>query len=121
MGSYGFVTAELPNPDVEPSQRIITLPIKHKNDYSSIYKAFIDTGVKTGTNELVLVYEHRRNLFGRHKACIHLAAYPKGTWNTFFEAVTNYAAKEFQWPIPLFLFRPSTTRIFPNTLNDLSS
>jgi hypothetical protein len=64
MGAYALANVEPPNPDVEPHQRIITLPIKHKSDYKSLCRANIDSGVKAGTNELVLLYEHRRGFWG---------------------------------------------------------
>src|SRR6266536_1546407 len=112
LGTFGMVYAELPNPDVESQQRIISLPIKHKSDFKSMSKAYIDSGIKNGTNELVLLYEHRRNLFGRPKACFHLAIYPTGTWDTFFEAVANYASQEFKWPRPLIFFQPLASNVF---------
>ena len=117
LGTFGFVNAELPNPDVQPSQRILSLPIKNKSDYKSIYRAHIDSGIKNGTNELVIIYEHRRNLIGRPKACFHVALYPAGTWTKFFEAVDNYKSQEFKWPQPLILYQPSNTNIFPTTKN----
>lgn len=117
LGTFGFVNAELPNPDVQPSQRIISLPIKNKSDYKSISRAHFDTGIKNGTHELVIIYEHRRNLFGGHKACFHVALYATGTWNYFFDAVANYKSQEFKWPRPLILYQPSTTNIFPTTKN----
>jgi hypothetical protein len=117
LGTFGVVNAELPNPDVQSHQRILSLPIKHKSDYKSISRAHIDSGIKSGTNELVILYEHRRNLFGGPKACFHVAIYPTGTWNNFFEAVANYKAQEFEWPRPLILYQPSPTNIFPTTKN----
>jgi hypothetical protein len=120
LGAFGVVNAELPNPDVEPQQRILSLPIKHKSDFKSISRAYMDSGIKNGTNELIILYEHRRNLFGQPKACFHLAIYPTGTWNSFFAAVSNYKAQEFLWPSPLILFQPSTTNIFPKTKNIFS-
>jgi hypothetical protein len=120
LGTFGVVNAELPNPDLELQERILSLPIKHKSDFKSVSRAYIDSGIKNGTNELVILYEHRRNLFGRPKACFHLAIYPTGTWNNFFEAVKNYKAQEFNWPRPLILYQPSTTTIFPKTKNIFS-
>ena len=117
LGTFGVVKAELPNPDVESSQRILSLPIKNKSDYKSISRAHIDSGIKNGTNELVIIYELRRNLLGRPKACFHVALYPTGTWNNFFEAVINYKSQEFKWPQPLILYQPSSTNIFPPTKN----
>lgn len=117
LGTFGIVNAELPNPDVESQQRILSLPIKHKSDFKSISRAHIDSGIKKGTNELVIIYEYRRNLFGRPKACFHVALYPIGTWNTFFEAVSNYKTHEFKWPRPLILYQPSSTNIFPTSKN----
>ena len=117
LGTFGVVKAELPNPDVESSQRILSLPIKNKSDYKSISRAYIDSGIKNGTNELVIIYELRRNLLGRPKACFHVALYPTGTWSNFFEAVDNYKSQEFKWPQPLILYQPSSTNIFPPTKN----
>jgi hypothetical protein len=113
LPAYGLVEAELPNPDVEPGQRLVTLPIKHKSDYKSLYRAHLDAGVKTGSNELILLYEHRKGLFGGHKASFHLAAYLAGTWQSFFHAVDNYASNQFQWPTALFLYQPSSRTAFP--------
>lgn len=120
LGTFGFVCTELPNPDVELQTRIIKLPIENKSDYKSIYKAYNDKGVKDGINEVVLIYEERRNLFGRPKACFHVAIYRTGTWSEFFEAVKNYSAHEFIWPRPLILFQPSSTNIFPTSRNIFS-
>lgn len=120
LGAYGLAKAELPNPDVEPEQRVVTLPIEHKSDYKSLYRAHLDTGVKAGTNELVLLYEHRRGIFGGHKASFHVAAYPAGTWQGFFDAVSKYAADRFQWPQALFLYQPSSTTVFPASRNIFS-
>jgi hypothetical protein len=117
LGTFGVVNAELPNPDVQPSQRIVALPIKNKSDYKSISRAHIDSGIKNGTNELIIIYEHRRNLLGGPKACFHVALYPSGTWNKFFDAVDNYKAQEFKWTQPLMMYQPSSTNIFPSTKN----
>lgn len=113
LGAYGIAEAELPNPDIEPRQRVVTLPIEHKSDYKSLYRAHLDAGVKAGRNELVLLYEHRRGVFGGHKASFHVAAYPAGTWQGFFDAVSKYAADQFRWPQALFLYQPSNTTAFP--------
>jgi hypothetical protein len=65
LGTFGLVNAELPNPDVQPStDELYALPIKNKSDYKSISRAHIDSGIKNGTNELIILYEHRRNLLG---------------------------------------------------------
>lgn len=117
MGTYGIVTAELPNPDVKPEQRIIKLPILNKSDYKSISRAHTDSGIKNGANELVIIYENRKNLFGGHEASFHVAIYPSGTWNDFYKAVANYKSQEFIWPRPLILYQPSNTNIFPTTKN----
>jgi len=117
LGTFGFINAELPNPDVQIHERIISLPIKHKSDYKSISGAHIDLSLKNGTNELVIIYENRRNILGRPKACFHVAIYPAGTWNRFFEAVSNYKVQEFVWPQPFVLYQPSATNIFPKTRN----
>jgi hypothetical protein len=120
LGNYGLVNAELPNPDVELNQRIISLPVEHKSDFKSISRAYNDKGVIDGTNELVLLYEHRKGLFGGRKPCFHIAGYRTGTWESFFEAVENYSASQFKWPTPLFLFQPSSTNVFPLTTNIFS-
>ena len=117
LNTYGVINAELPNPDVDEEQRIISLPIKHKSDFRSLSRAHLDAGVKSGDNELVILYEHRTGLFGGQKACFHVAAFPDGTWQTFYEAVESYSAKEFRWPKPLFLFQPSSTAPFPPSSN----
>ncbi len=74
LGVYGVINAELPNPDVNPEQRIVSVPIEHKSDYKSVYRAHLDSGVKSGANELVVVYEHRRGLFwqtqAQHLRCV---------------------------------------------------
>jgi len=49
MGAYGLSTAELPNPDVEPNQRVIMLPIEHKSAYKSLSRAHLDSDVSAGT------------------------------------------------------------------------
>ena len=121
MGEYGLAEVELPNPDVEPHQRIITLPIKQKSDFKSLYCANIDSGVKDGTNELVLLYENRRGFFGGLKPSLHVAAYPAGTWNGFFEAVSRYASDKFKWPDALFLYQPSDLKVFPASGNLFSA
>lgn len=112
MGAFGIVNAELPNPDVAPAQRLITLPIHHKSDYKSVFRAQLDGGVRDGTNELVLLYEHRRGLFGGKRASLHIAAFPAGTWRKFFDAVSRYESKRFHWPSALFVFQPSKTQVF---------
>jgi hypothetical protein len=117
LGKFGIISAELPNPDVESNQRILALPIENKSDFKSISKAYLDSGIINGANELILVYENRRNLFGRPKACFHFAIYPDGTWIKFFEAVSKYASQEFKLPNPLILFQPSVSDIFPTSKN----
>jgi hypothetical protein len=117
LGTYGFITAELPNPDIEQLRRILSFPIKNKSDYKSISRANIDSGLKNGANELVVLYEHRRNLLGGWKPCFHVAVFRTGTWNIFYEAVANYKSQEFRWPNPLLLYQPSSNNIFPATKN----
>lgn len=120
FGTYGLAKAELPNPDVELDQRVVTLPIKHKSDYKSLCRAHMDAGVKAGSNELILLYEHRRGVFGGHKASFHVAAYPAGTWQGFFDAVGNYTSDQFRWPKALFLYQPSSRTAFPAGRNIFS-
>jgi hypothetical protein len=114
---FGIVTAELPNLDVEPEQRFIKFIIQDKSDYESLTHAQIDRGARDGTNELLLAYEYRRGLFGGRRPCLHVAAYPAGTWTSFLDAVSKYAAKAFRWPNALFKYQPSNTQVFPATEN----
>ena len=100
---------------------MVNLPIEEKSDYKSIYRAHHDRGVQAGTNELVLLYEHRKGFLGRRKPSFHVAAYPSGTWEGFFDAVSRYAVSEFQWPEALFLYQPSATNAFPANKNLFSS
>jgi len=104
---------ELPNPDISAQRRLITVPIKTKGDYKSICRAQLDSGVRDGSIELVIVYEHRRGFFGGAKPGLHVAAYPAGTWEKFFDAVSHYKSQDFVWPSALFLFQPTSTRVFP--------
>jgi len=115
LGAFGIINAELPNPDVQHSQRIVALPIKNKSDYKSLSRAHIDSGIKNGTNELIILYQHRRNLLGGTKPCFHVALYPSGTWSKFFDAVTKYKSQEFKWTQPLILYQPSSSNVFPST------
>ena len=121
LGAYGAIHAELPNPDVNPDQRIMSLPIEHKSDYKSVCRAHFDSGVESGVNELVVLYEHRRGLFGTRKPCMHLACYRAGTWQSFFDAVSKYASAEFRWPQPLFYYAPTPNGPFPATTRNLFS
>jgi hypothetical protein len=116
-GFFGLATVELPNPDVEPEQRLVTLPIEHKSDYKSLVRAQLDHGVRDKTNELVVMYEYRRGILGGKRACLHVAAYSAGTWRSFFDAVDRYSSKDFHWPTALFLYQPNNTRIFPASGN----
>jgi len=113
LGAYGLAEMELPNPDISAQQRLISVPIKTKGDYKSICRAQLDSGVRDGSIELVIVYEHRRGFFGGAKPGLHVAAYPAGTWEKFFDAVSHYKSQDFVWPSALFLYQPSTTRVFP--------
>jgi hypothetical protein len=117
LGTYGLAIMELPNPDATPEQRLITFPIEAKGDYKSICRAQLDGGVRDGSVELVIAYEHRRGLFGGAKPGLHIAAYRAGTWQGFFKAVSNYKAQEFVWPSALFLYQPTSTRVFPAAAN----
>jgi hypothetical protein len=117
LGAFGLAVVELPNPDVEPEQRLISLPIEHKSDYKSLFRAQIDAGVRDKTNELVVVYEPRRGFLGGKRACLHVAAYPAGTWKAFFDAVSRYAGKDFRWPTALFLYQPGNAQLFPASGN----
>jgi hypothetical protein len=114
---YALTVVELPNPDVLPDERVIQVPIEHSSDFKSLAHAHLDLGVRDKANELLLVYEPRRGFFGGKKACLHVVAYPAGTWDKFFDAVSHYAAQEFVWPKALFLYQPSHTRVFPATSN----
>lgn len=117
IGVYGVVDVELPNPDVEKSQRVIRINIKNKSDFKSLSRAHLDKGLQQGENELILLYEHRRTLFGGILPGFHLALYPNGTWMEFFKAVDAYKSQEFTWPKPLTCFQPSDLRVFPPTTN----
>lgn len=118
LGAFGLAIVELPNPDIEPEQRLISLPIEYKSDYKSLFRAQLDAGVHNKTNELVVVYEYRRGfLLGGKRACLHVAAFSAGTWKSFFDVVSRYAAKEFRWPTALFLYQPSDTQLFPASGN----
>jgi hypothetical protein len=110
---YGNINAELSNPDVEPDQRIVSLPIENKSDYKSIFRAHLDAGVQSGFNELIILYELRRGFFGRRKPGLHVAYYPAGTWLGFFDAVSKDASAEFRWPPPLCLYSPTGLGPFP--------
>jgi len=83
MGAYGLASVELPNPDVEPNQRVVMLPIEQKSDYKSICRAHLDSEVNAGTNELIVLYENRKGFLGRRQPSLHVAAYPNGTWHSF--------------------------------------
>jgi len=116
-GIYGFVFVELPSPDATAEERIINLPIENKSDFRSISIAYYDKGVQEGVNEIVLLYEVRRTLFGGKKPCFHIAIYPEGTWQKFFDKVDEYKVDEFVWPKPLILFQPGNKSAFPITKN----
>ena len=117
LGAYGLASAELPNPDVEPVQRLVTLPIEHKSDYKSLYRANLDSGVSDGANELIILHENRKGFLGRRQPSLPVAAYPNGTWLSFFEAVDDYRSEDFRWPEPLFLYQPSSSQVFPSKGN----
>jgi hypothetical protein len=116
LGNYGSVYAELPTDDVGPEQRIMAIPIENKGDYKSVFRAHLDSGVKSGVNELVVLceYQTRGGLFRTLKPCIHVAGYPAGTWQGFFDVVKRYAPAEFRWPVPLFLYSPPVGTIPTN-------
>jgi hypothetical protein len=120
LGAYGLLKAELPNPDVQSDQRILTLPVEDKSDFKSIFRAHLDSGVKEGTNELVVMFENRKGFFGGRKSSFHVAAYPAGTWKGFFDAVSNSTSDQFRWPKALFLYQPSSTVAFPAATNIFS-
>jgi hypothetical protein len=119
-GIYGIIKVELPNPEVDPQQRLVNLPIEHRSDYKSVYRAHFDSSIESGVNELIVLYEDRRGLFGRRKPCIHIACYPAGTWQGFFNAVDKYAPAEFRWPEPLFLYAPIPNGPFPTPTKGLT-
>lgn len=116
-GGFGSAIAELPHPGVEPAQRLFHLPIQHKSDYKSLFLAHGDLGVRNRTTELIVLHEPRQGLLGGKRACLHVAAYPAGTWQAFFDAASRYAAEEFCWPNALFLYQPSATKVFPAAAN----
>ena len=109
FGKYGSIYAELPTDDVGPEQRIVAIPIENKGDYKSVFRAHLDSGLKSGVHELVVMceYQTRTGLFRKQlQPCIHVAGYPAGTWQGFFDAVKRFAPAEFHWPPPLFLYSP---------------
>jgi hypothetical protein len=106
---YGSIYAELPTDDVGPEERIVSIPIENKSDYKSVFRANLDSGLKSGVHELVVMceYQTRTGLFRKTlNPCIHIAGYPAGTWQGFFDAVKRFASAEFHWPPPLFLYSP---------------
>jgi hypothetical protein len=112
---YGVIHAELPNPSVDPEQRIIAISIENKSDYKSVFRAHLDPGLKSEVNEVIIFCEYQsRGLFGTLKPLIHVAGYPAGTWQGFFDAVERYASAEFRWPPPLFLYSPPVRTIPTN-------
>ena len=115
LGTYGVIAAELSNPDVE--ERVISLPIRSKNEYRAVYQAQLDAGVSNGTNQLILLLQPRKGLFGGKGRALHIAAYPTGVWSGFMDAVASYQASEFRWPTPLFVFQSGGTKVFPETKN----
>lgn len=119
IGSFGEAVVELPNPDVTPEQRLLELPIEHQSDFKSLYRASLDSGVRAKTNEIVLLYELRRGLFGGKRPCLHVACYPTGTWSGFFDSVSRYASNEYKWPNALFTYRPGNTIVFPSVAPNL--
>ena len=119
MGAYGLLNVSMANPDVSPEARRISLPIEHKADYRALVALTIDSGYADGTNEIVVLYEHRRGLFGRPKPSIHAALYPTGAWKKFYERVEAYDPQGFEWPIPLVRYAPPSLLAFPETPNTL--
>lgn len=117
LNAYGFLYVELPNPDVDRENRILSLPVENKKDYKSLYSAAFDKGLMNGENEFIVVYQHRRNLLRRPKPCFHIAIYEKGIFDAFFEKVSNYESHKFSWPEPLVLFQPHSRSVFPKTSN----
>ncbi len=117
FGAYGVATVELPNPDIDANQRMLMLPIENKSDFKSIVYAQLDSGVKEGTNELILLFENRKGWFGGRKPSLHVAVYPTGTWLKFCEAVKNYKGADYQWPNALGLYQPSDVAAFHSSRN----
>ena len=117
LGAYGVASVELPNPDIDANQRMLRLPIENKSDFKSIVYAQLDSGVKEGANELILLFENRKGIFGGRKPSLHVAVYPTGTWLKFFEAVTNYGGADYQWPNALGLYQPGDVVAFRASRN----
>ena len=117
FGAYGVASVELPNPDIDANQRMLRLPIENKSDFKSIVYAQLDSGVKEGTNELILLFENRKGWFGGRKPSLHVAVYPTGTWLKVFEAVTNYNGADYQWPNALGLYQPGNVAAFHASRN----
>ena len=117
LGAYGLLNAQLPNPDVPPEQRIVTLPIENKSDYKSLVRAHLDSSVQEKYAELVVLFENRRGFFGGRKPSFHVAAFPRGTWLRFYEAVVDCSSDKYPWPKAHFLYQPSALTVFQCTTN----
>ena len=115
LNAYGVATVVLPNPDISENERILTLPIENSSDFKSLTYAQIDSGVTDGTNELGVLFENNKGLFGGRKPSFHVAIFPAGTWLNFFDSITNY--KEYQWPAALCLYQPSKLPAFRSSRN----
>lgn len=121
LGAYGLLKAQIPNPDVPPEQRIISLPIESKADYKSLFRAHLDSNVQAKLLELVVLFENRKGFFGGRKPSFHVAAFPEGTWRRFYEAVVDSRSDKFQWPNALFLYQPSNVCVFQSAKNLFSA
>ena len=118
IGAYGLAVVEVSNTDVEPDERLVTLPFEHVSDYKSVHRAYQSRGIKSREEELILFYEHRTGLFGSRKPSIHVGAFLQGTWIAYMEYVARYEAKKFAWPDALFHYQPTSLPAFngPNNI-----
>jgi hypothetical protein len=74
------------------------LSIQHKSDYESILNAHLDRGVKSGANELIILYEHTA------EDCLARTS-PAFTWRVILRThgkasltlLTGMRAAEFRW------------------------
>jgi hypothetical protein len=116
LGAYGVIQARLPNPDVDREMQSVNVPVQNASDLKSFIRTHLDKGVGDGSNELVMMYLHQKSLLSK-KPSIVLAAFRKGVWDSFFEAVANYKSQEFTWPEALFLYQPTPMGPFKSNSN----
>ena len=113
LGVYGVINAELPNPDVNPEQRIVSVLIEHRATTSPCTGRILILASSQEPMSWSLCTSTGEAYFGRRKPSIYVACYPAGTWQGFSNAVEKYASAEFRWPEPFFLYAPSPNAPFP--------